>query len=67
MLPGEENGGSVKLRLLYSLPQMVLTWAMPHLTASTGNDGLSSKTLMWPGFTNGLSAAKLTVPEPGAA
>ena len=51
----------------YSSPQRALTWATPRLTASTGNDGLSSKTLMWPGFTNGFSAAKSTVPEPGGA
>ena len=29
------------------------------LTASTGSAGLSSKTLMCSGFTNGLSAAKI--------
>src|SRR5471032_1923529 len=37
---------------------------MPRLTASTGSDGLNSKTLMCSGFTNGLSAAvKCGLPE----
>jgi hypothetical protein len=45
------------LRWNYSAPQNNLTCAMPHLTASTGSDGLNSKTLMCSGFTNGLSDA----------
>ena len=50
----------------YSFPQINFRCAMPHLTASTGSDGLNSKTLMCSGFTNGLSAAKSIVPVPGA-
>jgi hypothetical protein len=51
----------------FRAPNRLLTCAMPHLTASTGSDGLNSKTLMCSGFTNGLSAAKSIVPVPGAA
>src|SRR2546426_10087094 len=46
--------------------QMRLTCWIPLLTCSTVKAGLNSNTLMCSGLTNVLSAAKSTVPVPGA-
>ncbi len=50
----------------YSGPQMFFTCATPRLTSSGVSAGPNSNTLMCPGLTMGLSAAKSTVPVPGS-